>query len=542
MNNYANPPCEPYDWRQGIYNIKRFDITRRDIIFSVILLLVSLLMSFIGIAGGFKSGFYVTLILFSAAATAYLFPKHRKTGAFPLCCMILSLLVGLSLVLTTNVPVIMLSIISFIILNFTWLFSLVSESEEKGDLGIIKNIFKPFINGIIYNMEPTVLSLISVGKKRQLTNILIGLASAIPVVSVIVPLLMSSDEAFSGMMELLFGNFLITVIKFVIGIVIALILISYCFTLSKDELPKEVESDFKGVENIVLTSFLSAVAVCYLAYMFSQFAYFFSAFSGFLPDGYKFTVAVYARRGFFEMSMIAGINFLLIFAAILISKKNNGKSCIPVRIICCFIAVFTLIIIATAISKMFLYISCFGMTRLRMVTSAFMIFLCIVFFALIIRIFLPKVRVLRVAFISSALVLIVLGCVNVNSFVAKYNYTSYKNRDLKEIDIKTIYDLGYEGVPYLIKLSSDENEQVAYDANQQLYRVLNERGFIKISENDGNYKIKYNFDGINNPFNFCLPESVALKELKVYVKNNADDLLEQYKKEKTYYTDTDYLY
>ena len=542
MDNYVNPNETPFDWKRGIYNTKKFDITHRDIVFSFVLLFVSLLMSFIGIGGGFKSGFYVSLVLVLITASAYLLPKHSKIKSFPLSCMILSILVALSLVFTTNFAVKLLSIVSFIILNLTWLLSLVSDNKEKGDLGIIKNIFKPFINGITCNVEPTVLGLLTVGKNKQFTKVLIGLACAVPVVIIVVPLLMASDEAFSGMIELLFGNFFITVIKFIIGIVIALLLISYCFTLGKDESPQEKESDFKGVENIVLVSFLSAVSVCYLAYLFSQFAYFFSAFSGFLPDNYKFTVATYARRGFFEMSIIAGINFVLIFATILLSKKKEGKVGVNVRIICCFIALFTLIIIATAISKMVLYISSFGMTRLRIQTTAFMLFLCVLFIALIIRLFLPKIRVLRVAFIASAVVLIILGCFNVNSIVAKYNYNAYKEGTLKEIDLYTIYELGYEGVPYLIRLADESDSGIANEANEYLFDILDYKEYITVNENDGSYKIKYNLNKNKSFWNYSLPESVAMEELESYVKNNSDVIVEQYKQEYSNNSTDDYFF
>ena len=54
---------------------------------------------------------------------------------------------------------------------------------------------------------------------------------------------------------------------------------------------------------------LGAVCAVYLAYLFSQLAYFVGGFSGILPEG--FTRAEYARRGFFEMTCLAGVNLAL---------------------------------------------------------------------------------------------------------------------------------------------------------------------------------------------------------------------------------------
>jgi len=541
-NSNVTPIALTENPNHNVYVPLKFEIKRKDIVFSVILLAVSLIMSFFGIWGGFKAGFYVSLVLFTATASAYLVTKRSKIRAFPLCCAVLSIFVGLSLVLTTDVSVKLLSMLLFLILNLTWLLSLVSDKKETGDLSIVRNIFAPFFKGITLNLAPTVLSLCSVGKKKHLIKVLLGLACALPVIFIVVPLLMSSDEAFSGMMKMLFGDFFITVAKFMWGIVIAMLLVSYCFTLSKDKLPEDKKSTFKGIENIILISFLSSVSVCYLAYLFSQSAYFFSAFSGFLPENYEFTVAAYARRGFFEMSIIAGINFVLLFSAILLSRKNNGKSCVGLRIICCFIALFTLIIIATAISKMVLYISSFGMTRLRIGTTAFMVFLCIVFIALILRLFLPGTRVLRVAIITSSVVLIMLGCFNLNSVVAKYNYNAYKEGTLKEIDVYTIYELGYEGVPYLIKLAEDKDSSVSLKAHEYLFNILDYKEFITVNEEGDSYNIKYNFNKNKNIGNYSLPESIALNELEDYIKNNSDVIYEQYKNKYSENSIIDYLF
>jgi len=87
------------------------------------------------------------------------------------------------------------------------------------------------------------------------------------------------------------------------------------------------------------------------------------------------------------MSVIAAINLALIFVMLLISTKKDGKICIALKVFGTFIGAFTLVIIGTALSKMILYINRFGMTQLRITTSAFMIFLTIVFVSVIIRLF-----------------------------------------------------------------------------------------------------------------------------------------------------------
>ena len=119
---------------------------------------------------------------------------------------------------------------------------------------------------------------------------------------------------------------------------------------------------------------------------------------------------------------------------------------------------------------MCLYIQSFGMTTLRITTSAFMVFLAVVFLSLILRLFRPEVKVLQVALATAGVVLVVLGCANVNRVVAEYNYNAYKNGTLDSIDLDNIYQLGDEGVYYLAELTQDSDPEIAKEAENLIRR------------------------------------------------------------------------
>ena len=86
--------------------------------------------------------------------------------------------------------------------------------------------------------------------------------------------------------------------------------------MRKDEKKETVKKELKGIENVYVISFLSVLALVYLVYLFSQLAYFINGFFGILPE--KFIPSSYARRGFFEMSVIAGINFVIIYLSLIL--------------------------------------------------------------------------------------------------------------------------------------------------------------------------------------------------------------------------------
>lgn len=94
-----------------------------------------------------------------------------------------------------------------------------------------------------------------------------------------------------------------------------------------------------------------------------QGSYLFGAFRHRLPAG--FTVAQYARQGFFQLCMVMGVNFLLLWLVTHSSRALNR----PGRIMCTVLLAQSILLAVTALSKLALYIACFGFTPLRLQSS-----------------------------------------------------------------------------------------------------------------------------------------------------------------------------
>lgn len=523
---------------------RRFDITRKDKVFSIIFCVVSILMSSIGIWGGFRAGFGISSIIMLVSITIYLLKTKTKIKVFPLFCGLLSVAIYTAFINTSNSSVRFFGCITAWFLSLVWFDSLIYSGKYKSDIALIKRIFMIIFEHIIPNITISVASLFTGdgNGKKTFGKALLGVLFALPVLFVVVPLLMSSDVAFAGLAGKLVSNLALTVIKLVVGFIIALFFISYCFSIKKCEYVEKEKKNFAGMDNAIVVAFLSVISICYLTYLFSQLAYFFSAFSGFLPKDYTFTYAEYARKGFFEMSVIAVINFVVIFIVLSVSSKKDGKICVASRILCNFIAVFTLLIIGTSISKMVLYIMTYGMTVLRITTSSFMLFLAVVFVALIIKLYASKIYIIKTACITAGIILAILGNANVNHLVVEYNYTAYKNNILNKIDVNAIYELGDEGVPYLVKLLNVENEEVSNNAyNSLLMLIKNDKYFETETEHFEWYnEIKILGRRHNSPGQYSIARSRAYKALERFVKTNPEVLLEQ--TESYYYPDRVYHY
>lgn len=442
-----------------------FQLKREDNIFALCAVIVSIFTSVFGIFGGFSFGYLLSVVLMTVLFSAY-FAKGGKVRAWPALCGLLALANSAVFICTGNGSVRFFGVIvSFLLLIVC--FDGLRNGKAKGNRQTL-GVFYGAVS-TIDNIDVSVKSLFlgGNGSKKAAGKALVGFLCAVPVLFVVVPLLVSSDDAFQGMMEKIFANTAGTLMKTAFGVAISVFAVSYGFSLKAGRTGKLKPGTFAGIENVYIISFLSAISACYLLYLFSQLAYFFSAFRGFLPDG-EITYAQYARKGFFEMCIIAVINLVIVFSALLLAKKQDGKVCRWIKLAATFIAVFTLIIIATAVSKMVLYIDTYGMTVLRVTTSAFMVFLSVVFVTVILRIYLTKINIVKVALVTAGCIVLTLGVVNVNAVCAAYNYESYRSGKLATVDVEALYYLGDEGVPYLVKLAEDDDQTLVQEVEYYL--------------------------------------------------------------------------
>ena len=209
-------------------------------------------------------------------------------------------------------------------------------------------------------------------------------------------------------------------------------------------------------ETVYIT--LGTVCGLYLVFILSQTPYFFSAFTGRRPEGWLI-YSEYARQGFFELCGIAVINLVILTAGNMTSKKQREGS----RILKAFnvaISLITLALIATAFSKMALYIAVYGLTMPRLLPCALMVFMTVVFIALIA---LQKwdFSIVRFALITGAVMFCALCLSNPDALVVRYNTTRYLNGTLSTYDMEIVRRAGDAGVlPALEVYEKTQDESV----------------------------------------------------------------------------------
>lgn len=298
------------------------------------------------------------------------------------------------------------------------------------------------------------------GKKTGAVGL--GLLVAVPVVAVMIPLLMSADAAFEGLLDLLPElDVEEAMMSVVLGGFLGVVLYTRGAALHHNPKAETQPKPIKGIHPLTVNTILLAVAAVYLAYLVSQLAYFVGGFAGILPENY--TMAEYARRGFFEMGQLAAINLALIALAVGLVQKDAGTPLLT-RILCLFVGLITVFLVCTASAKMFMYIGSYGLTRARVMTEVFMVWLVVTTVLVCVWLFREKLPYMKVSMLLGLALCAVLFWADVDARIAQYNVHAYQSGRLETVDMRHLRSLSSGAVPYIEELTADSDPEIAEQA------------------------------------------------------------------------------
>ena len=294
----------------------------------------------------------------------------------------------------------------------------------------------------------------------------LGLLVSVPVVAVMTGQLISADAAFEGMLDLLPEFHLDEAITTAVwGAALAVLLYSRGVALHHHPKSDTAPRPIRGIDPLTVNTILIAVCGLYLAYLASQLAYFVGGFSGILPE--DFTLAEYARRGFFEMGRLCAINLTVMALGIgLVRKEGRGHKL--TRWLCLFIGFVTLFLVAAASAKMLLYIGSYGLTVRRVATEVFMLWLAVTTVLVCVWLFRPSLPYMKVSTVVGLALCAGLFLGDLDGRVAQYNVRAYQSGKLETVDVNYLGELRYGAVPYLEELTQDADEKVALAATLEL--------------------------------------------------------------------------
>lgn len=473
MNN-PNPWQEPVS---PVWKRLAFPTGKKELLFALLTLMCSLMLCNFVLYGGFHLGFAIGMCAYILCAAGYLLATGKKLSVYS------ALLLGLSLIIAAGfgrsddgfVKFVMVCFLSVSVnLGLCLMAGQNRRSPHRAgslaDAG--RTVFtmgygqlSPAMGGLAAALSPKRASVKIVG------SIALGILIMIPVLSIVVGLLTEADAAFENLMgmipEVNLGE---SVLTLVFGSLLFCILYTRGVALAKlEKNPQPVTGKGNGLNKITMNTALIGLCVVYLVYLLSQLAYFVSGFAGIVPDGYS--LAEYARRGFFEMAWLCAINMAVIALAVGLVRKSGDRAPLSTRLLCLFLGFVTLFIVTAASAKMLTYISGYGLTRLRVMTQLIIIFFGIMAVTVSVSLFVDKPRYMPVLLIAALLLGGSALWADVDTVVAAYNVHAYQSGILQSVDVPYLGDLGSGAIPYIAKLAGDSDPNVANAAEQILKRT-----------------------------------------------------------------------
>ncbi len=465
---------------------------RRDSALAGILFLLTVLSSNLSLFGGFHLGYTISCLATILCGVLYLGRRLNRLTAYGILCITAAVAATGLFVWHNDGTMRFYAFCGITLLTMLALLDCTGTfRRNSGTLACLIDAFHMLLVRPFTHMGTSLRAIFLVKRgeqieKRRFGGALLGLLCALPVLLVVVPLLVSADAAFEGLLQhTVLDNFGEIFASLFVGLGLFCLIFSRLFSLRHDlpETAYRPAPPRKGIPTMAVNAFLGTISGVYALYLFSQLAYFFSAFSGILPEEY--TVAQYARRGFFEMAVLCAINLGLVAMCLFLSRKQKDQAPLSTRLIALFILVFSLGLVVVALSKMALYIGSFGMTRLRILTGVFMLMMAAVLLFVIVRLFACRFPYMKATVVTIAVCGLVVGYTDVDTFIARYNVHAYETQALETLDVSHLTTLSDGAVPYMVELWQEtEDDTIRTQLTDALYFRLWDHGEFDYNKED----------------------------------------------------------
>ena len=297
---------------------------------------------------------------------------------------------------------------------------------------------------------------------KTLLMVLLGLGLALVPLLLVVNLL-QYDAAFSRLLDSLFSEDLPKAVfrrllYLMMAVAMATLLMSCLLGSEERRMARVLDKDgwnafrirSRFLPLVVSCAMLIPLLLVYGLFFFSQWPLYTSAFTGVLPQGY--TYADYAREGFFQLCAVCAINGLLyLFVSLFTKREGEGVRRALLTVLC----LCSLILAATACSKMVLYVRTYGLTPKRVYASWAMVLLVAAFLLALLGAYWRKLNIPRALCL---LFTVMFGCLclcDTNALIAEYNVRAYEEGRLDDVDTGVFWDLGDSAAPAAARLVND---------------------------------------------------------------------------------------
>lgn len=205
---------------------------------------------------------------------------------------------------------------------------------------------------------------------------------------------------------------------------------------------------------------LGATGLLFLIFIIIQFFYLFGGKTYVWGIQEYITYAEYARRGFGELIVVSIFSFLLIYGIDKDGKRENVFQKRIFKILSTVLILGLFVIMASAFTRLSLYVDAYGYTFSRLLGFIFLFWLFAVFLIFLYKIFSEQKES---HFIFSAFWLTILfwtgmNFLNPDAFIAQKNIERYTQG--KQLDVGYLFWLSPDAAPEIVKIFKIKDEKI----------------------------------------------------------------------------------
>ena len=426
-------------------------------------------------------GLGITVIVFLFVGTALIYlGKKAKYSAANILLLAAVLLLALSCTLFGNLNLRILNYLLILSVGAMTMFQISGQAKRLWSSATVmgETVVLGFMSLFINIDKPFRAAAISKKGKRHSIELIIGAFIALPVLVIILSLLSSADVVFSDMVNDMAHTFreldiYDTIWDALKVIIYMLLLFSVFYSMrqwqARDALPEIFEKgDLEVNGSVAFATVLILFNIVYIAFVAIQIKF---LFGGPGTAGISGGYSEYARTGFFQLVFVSMINLSTVLITITTGFKRAGKHSALLKGLCILMLMLTCVILASALWRMVLYISVYGLSLLRMLTLWGMLVIAVGLVVAGIKTIRESIKFFPVMLAVALGTWIVLNYINVGAFIANYNVDAYFDGRVEQLDIHYISSLSADAEPALRRIAESEWEGDEVDDKKQFAAI-----------------------------------------------------------------------
>ncbi len=326
--------------------------------------------------------------------------------------------------------------------------------------------------------------------KTKLVAILRGLLLALPVFFIFLGLLVSADLVFADYVREAFQWLDVERLMQILRRLFV-VLFATAFSLGAIVMAlREREENISGHKQESATTFLGIIEATVIlvlidllfgAFVVIQFAYLFGGEANITAAGYNYSE--YARRGFFELTVLAVLSLGFIIGLDRWTKRENASSKRWYNALSTCLVALMGVILASALKRLLLYEDAYGFTRLRTYTHVAIGWMGVMFVVFLILLYRERLR--RFAPVAALGVLgftLTLNVLNVDAFIVRQNVkryvasgdidivqeTKWNDSGTVNLDLHYLFALSSDAIPSLVDFVDEAQGEIRTELVSQL--------------------------------------------------------------------------